>query len=314
MKQQVFILQGDGPGLLVRRQQSAGLPVLYVHGATFPSALSVAYRFNGRSWMDDWNARGFDAWAFDFAGYGGSDRYSDDAQSETIPGRAPQAAAQIARVMSYVAAITGHSAIAMVAHSWGTIPAALFAAQNPQAVNALCLFGPILRRDGETETSAREKYRLVTIEQQRARFMEDVPPDHPAVLIEPELADWGPAYLASEPGASLRVPAAVKIPNGPAADIAQAWCGNLAYDPRDLRCPVLCVRGAWDSVTNDADAAWLLSRLKHPARRDAKIPKGTHLMHLEHSRDDLFVAVGDFLKANAARDQSDVGSTPSGLA
>ena len=87
MKQQVFILQGDGPGLLVRRQQSAGLPVLYVHGATFPSALSVAYRFNGRSWMDDWNARGFDAWAFDFAGYGGSDRYSDDAQSEAIPGR-----------------------------------------------------------------------------------------------------------------------------------------------------------------------------------------------------------------------------------
>jgi pimeloyl-ACP methyl ester carboxylesterase len=299
MKQQVFILQGDGPGLLVRRQQSGGLPVLYVHGATFPSALSAAYRFNGRSWMDDWNARGFDAWAFDFAGFGGSDRYGDDAQSETIPGRAPQAAAQIARVMSYIAAITGHSSVAIVAHSWGTIPAALFAAQNPQAVNALCLFGPVLRRDGEAKTSAREKYRLVTIEQQRARFIEDVPSDHPPVLIEPELADWGPAYLASEPGASLRFPAAVKIPNGPAADIAAAWSGNLAYDPGRLQCPVLCVRGEWDSVTSDADAAWLLSRLSHPARRDVKISKGTHLMHLEHSREDLFVAVGDFLKENA---------------
>jgi pimeloyl-ACP methyl ester carboxylesterase len=248
--------------------------------------------------MDDWNTRGFDAWAFDFAGYGGSDRYGENAQPETIPGRAPQTAAQIARVVAHIASITGHSAVAIVAHSWGTIPAALFAAQNPQAVNALCLFGPVLRRNGDAQAPPREAYRLVTIEQQLARFIEDVPPDHPPLLIEPRLADWGRAYLASEPGASLRLPAAVKIPNGPAADIGAAWSGNLAYDPADLRCPVLCVRGEWDSVTNDADAAWLLSRLKHAASRDVTVPKGTHLMHLEHCREDLFAAVGDFLTQN----------------
>jgi len=297
MKQQVFILQGDGPGLLVRRQQSAGLPVLYVHGATFPSALSAAYRFNNRSWMDDWNTRGFDAWAFDFMGYGGSDRYGD---TDAIPGRVPDAAAQIARVVAYILSTTGHSSLAIVAHSWGTIPAALFAAQNPQSVNALCLFGPVLRRDGKAETAVLEKYRLVTIAQQHARFIEDVPPDHPPVLIEPQLEMWGPAYIASESGASLRLPAAVKIPNGPAADIAAAWSGDLPYDPRDLHCPVLCVRGEWDSVTSDEDASWLASRLKHQMFRDVKILKGTHLMHLEHSREDLFAAVGDFLKENAA--------------
>lgn len=300
MKQQVFILQGDGPGLLVRRQQSAGLPVLYVHGATFPSALSAAYRFNGRSWMDDWNARGFDAWAFDFAGYGGSDSCADNARSEAIPGRAIEAAAQIARVVSHIASFTGQSTVSIVAHSWGTIPAALFAAQNPQAVNALCLFGPVLRRENPEEEARRGKWRLVTIEQQLARFMADVPPDHPPVLIEPQLDAWGPAYLASEPGASQRLQAAVKIPNGPAADIAEAWSGKLAYDPRDLHCPVLCVRGEWDSVTSDADAAWLLCRLPHRASHDAKMPKGTHLMHLEHSREDLFAAVGDFLKEQNA--------------
>lgn len=290
-----FVLRKGGLRLLVRRQQTAGPPILYVHGATFPSALSAAYRFNGRSWMDDWNARGFDAWAFDFAGYGGSDRY-DDAQSGAIPGRAPEAAAQIAHVVEHIASATGHSSVAIVAHSWGTIPAALFAAQNPQAVNALCLFGPILRRNGETETP-REKWRLVTVEQQLARFMAEVPRGHPPVLIEPELCDWGPAYLASEPGASLRLPAAVKIPNGPAADVAAAWSGNPAYDPRDLRCPLLCVRGEWDSLTTDADVAWLRSRA--PACSDAKISKGTHLMHLEHSRDDLFAATGSFLKGAA---------------
>jgi heme-degrading monooxygenase HmoA len=112
MEQQVYTLRGDGPGLLARHQQSAGPPVLYVHGATFPSALSVAYRFKGRSWMDDWNARSFDTWAFDFAGFGGSDRYSDDV--EAMPSRAPDTAAQIARVVSHIASVTGQSSIAVV--------------------------------------------------------------------------------------------------------------------------------------------------------------------------------------------------------
>src|SRR5215470_7547202 len=44
--------------------------VLYVHGATFPSALSIAHRFDGRSWRDALCAAGFDVWGFDFHGFG----------------------------------------------------------------------------------------------------------------------------------------------------------------------------------------------------------------------------------------------------
>lgn len=297
MKQQVAILHGDGLGLLVRRQQSDGPPVLYIHGATFPSALSAAYRFNGRSWMDDWSARGFDAWAFDFTGYGGSDRPADNA-SAAMPGRADDAAEQIARVAAHIVSVTGKASIAIVAHSWGTIPAALFATRNPHSVAKLSMFGPILQREGKSQLAPQERWRLVTVEQQRARFVADVPQDHPPILIEPDLRTWGPAYLASDTEALLRTPPAVRIPNGPGADIADAWSGRLPYDPRDLQCPVLCVRGEWDSLTTDADARWLLSRLKHPAGADRKIAKGTHLMHLEHSREDLFAAAGDFL-ANA---------------
>jgi len=33
--------------------------VLYVHGATFPSALSIAHRFDGSSWRDALGAAGF---------------------------------------------------------------------------------------------------------------------------------------------------------------------------------------------------------------------------------------------------------------
>jgi len=48
--------------------------VLYVHGCTFPSALSVAYRFDGRSWRDELCDAGFHVWALDFHGFG---RFSD---------------------------------------------------------------------------------------------------------------------------------------------------------------------------------------------------------------------------------------------
>src|SRR5512135_1365072 len=63
MTQQTFRLPATDhrPSLFIRRQPSAGAPVLYVHGATFPSALSVGFDFGNGSWLDDWNARGFDA-------------------------------------------------------------------------------------------------------------------------------------------------------------------------------------------------------------------------------------------------------------
>jgi pimeloyl-ACP methyl ester carboxylesterase len=59
--------------------RSEGLPrvVLYVHGATFPSALSIAHRFDGRSWRDELCEAGFTVWGLDFHGFGGSDRYPE---------------------------------------------------------------------------------------------------------------------------------------------------------------------------------------------------------------------------------------------
>src|ERR1051325_10801759 len=49
--------------------------VLYIHGMSFPSALSIAFRFDGHSWRDDLSEAGFDVWALDFYGFGLSDRY-----------------------------------------------------------------------------------------------------------------------------------------------------------------------------------------------------------------------------------------------
>ncbi|PLP59457.1 hypothetical protein CYK37_09030 [Mesorhizobium loti] len=287
------------PRLLIRRAASPGPSVIYVHGATFPSALSVAYRFDGHSWMDDLHRRGFDVWAFDFAGYGGSDRpacFSRSPVGREPEGRAPSACRQLARVVAHVLATTGRSRVSLLAHSWGTLVAGLYATTQLDKVDHLVLFGPIARREGNDGTAANvPAWRLVSIADQLSRFVEDVPAGHPPVLIEPELALWGPAYLATDPDSRSRMPPAVQIPGGPVADIVAAWTGRMAYDPARIKAPTLIVHGGWDGVSNDADAAWLVERLGSRIKLDRKLPKGTHLMHLETGRAALFETAGRFL-------------------
>jgi pimeloyl-ACP methyl ester carboxylesterase len=302
-----FKLQGDDAGtLLLRRWRGDGDPVLYIHGATFPSALSVGYRFGGRSWADHLQTNGFDVWAVDLLGFGGSTRPApmNGPAAGTPPlGRAGEAASQIAAVVDHIRRERDGARVHLVAHSWGTMAAGLFAGDNADAVGRLVWFGPIAQRQiaGLPAPEQIGAWREVSIADQLKRFVEDVPSDHPPVLIEPDLAEWGPAYLATDPGASGRSPPAVRIPNGPQADIIAAMAGRLAYEPGRVVAPTLIVRGAWDNLCRDADAAWLIDALGTTEKRDVVISAATHLMHLEHGRDGLFAATADWLSRRAAR-------------
>jgi pimeloyl-ACP methyl ester carboxylesterase len=121
------------------------------------------------------------------------------------------------------------------------------------------------------------------------------------VLLRRHFDEWGPLYLDSDRDSRTRSPPAVKIPNGPAQDIAGALGGQLAYDPGLIRCPVAIIRGEWDSLCTDDDAHWLFAALRSTAlRRDVKISRGTHLMHLEASRFALYRETEAFLRGGDA--------------
>jgi len=295
------------PALLLREQAAAsdlGRPVLYIHGATFPSASSVMFRFHGVSWADRLNQAGFDVFGLDFAGYGGSERYP--AMGDAVPpageplGRAAEAADQIERAVRFIVAETGVSRISVVAHSWGTIAGGLFAARHPELVDRLAFFGPIVRREGPREPEPPlGPWLPLTVSAQHARFIEDVPPGQDPLLFEDEFPRWAETYLDSDPGSRDRAPPAVKTPSGPIADIMAAWSGRLAYDPAALRSPVAIIHGAWDSLSTDADAAWLRAALTaSPEVHAISVPRATHLMHLEQGRDGLFKATTAFLEAS----------------
>jgi pimeloyl-ACP methyl ester carboxylesterase len=268
--------------------------VLYLHGATFPSALSVAYRFDGMSWRDAMCDAGFDVWALDFLGFGGSDRYPEmesGADANAPLGLAADVVAQVEAVVQFILDQGDHQQVSLVTHSWGSMPAGLFAAKHPTLVDRIVMFAPLARREGPryTPRPTLPAWKLVTNDQQWTRFVEDVPPGEPSVLARDDFTAWSEAYLGSDPAARSRSPPAVKTPSGPLVEILRAWHGELAWEPGDVQAPVAIIRGAWDGLVTDQDARWLFERLARSAeRRDVKIGRGTHLMHLEVMRTALW--------------------------
>ena len=127
--------------------------------------------------------------------------------------------------------------------------------------------------------------------------MEDVPRGQPQVLSEAHFHAWGQAYLASDPCADTRWPPSVWTPAGPMADVRAWWSGQWLFEPADVKASTLLIRGEWDSLCTDADAATLLNALGGAHRSDCRIARATHLMHLETQRVELYRQTNEFLRA-----------------
>ena len=274
--------------------------VLYVHGGTFPSGLSIAHRFDGRSWRDALCAQGFDVWGLDFHGFGFSDPYPEmSAPAEANPplGRAADCSRQLGAAVRFIAEHHAVSRISLIAHSWGTIVAGEFAGRCPELVDRLVFFGAIARRKAQGERQRLPGWRLISLEDQWQRFVADVPPGEQPVLSRRHFDEWGERYLDTDPESRTRSPAAVRTPSGAFQDIYDAWAGELAYEPALIRAPVAIIRGEWDGMCADGDANWLFGALSASRqRRDIKIGRATHLMHLEENRFALYREAEGFLR------------------
>jgi len=279
-------------------------PVLYVHGGTFPSGLSIAHRFDGRSWRDALCALGFHAWGLDFHGFGSSDPYPEMAEpADAHPplGRAADCSRQLEAAVRFIGERSGLPRVSLVAHSWGTIVAGEFAGRCPELVDRLVFFGPIARREPPGERQRLPGWRLISLKDQWDRFVSEVPAGEAPVLSRRHFDEWGERYLDTDPASRTRAPTAVKNPSGAFQDIYDAWAGELAYDPGRIRAPVAIIRGEWDQMCPDADARWLFDALSaSPVRRDIKIGRATHLMHLEENRFALYREAECFLSGSVA--------------
>jgi pimeloyl-ACP methyl ester carboxylesterase len=267
--------------------------VIYVHGATFGCECSVFFPLDRRSWADSLLDAGFNVWGFDFVGYGASSRYPEGG----VPrGRMVEAATQLQAAVAEVRQLNGGRPVCLLAHSWGCTVAAHVAGLESEGISGMALFGPVAKRANPHQAipsappfadwSAWAQYR---------RMIEGVPRGEASVLSDGHFDRWARCYLASDADSARREPPSVRVPGGPAVDIAAWWSGSALLDLAAVHQPALLVRGEWDAVCDEADLQWWLSALGSKVRESEALPRGTHLMHLESGRESLYAACNRFL-------------------
>jgi heme-degrading monooxygenase HmoA len=93
----------------------------------------------------------------------------------------------------------------------------------------------------------------------------------------------------------------IHFPSGPLQDVEDMLHGKPYYRPAELKLPVLVVRGEWDEYPNNIDAEKLFTSLENaPYKKYVVVEKGTHVMHLEKSRYQLYDETLRFLKYGAS--------------
>jgi pimeloyl-ACP methyl ester carboxylesterase len=288
----------------MKPQHARDTGVLFVHGSTFPTRLASGYEFGaGDSWLSFVAARGYLACGLDFAGYGASSRPAamlEPANHGPPVLRAPEAAAQIAAAIQYLHESRGLTGVHVVAHSWGTIPAATFGAGHPAELKSLTLFGPVVPVAGkpaEDPTRAAWFAQDAMARLDRLRFKDVLPPG--LSLLEPAVdRRWALEFVAANLHVAEDPPETVRIPQGPGRDIEEAQAGVYPYVAKDVRVPVFVVYGSYDSLVNTEQASAFLARFTgSPMRWHLRIDDGTHVMHLERNRRSLYESIAAFIAA-----------------
>jgi pimeloyl-ACP methyl ester carboxylesterase len=283
--------------------------VLFVHGASFPTMLAAGFEFApGDSWMAYTARQGYVACGLDFLGFGASSRppaMNGSAHDAPPVTDAREAAREIALAVDDLHRRQGMASVHIVAHSWGTVPAATFAAAHAHALASLTLFGPIvpLAVAGSANTD-HPAWWTITAQQrlEQLRFKDVLPPGK--YLLEHAVDQrWAPAFAATVPHVKGDLPGILRIPNGPLADIDAVSAGSYPYDASNVIVPVFVVYGNYDHVVDDAGAARFLQKFTNsPLRWRLRIDDGTHVMHLETHRRSLYESVNAFI--HAAEDQA----------
>ena len=279
--------------------------LLYVHGGSTPAEADFDVQFGGISWMDFIAQHGYDVYFVDIRGYGHSTRppEMDHPARENPPvARTQVAVRDIGSAVDFVKTRRHVAKLLLMGWSWGCAIMGSYAGDHNDSVEKLILYAPTWLEQPSAPITASQPpigaYRTWSMESAKARWLTDVPEQQRESLIPPGWFDqFAAAALASDPKSSSLNPAAIRVPNGSAADYADGWSvGKPVYDPSKITVPTLIVHAEWD-ITNPAFMAqgvWKqLTRTSY--KRYVEIGGGTHSIFKERNRMELFREVQLFL-------------------
>lgn len=308
-----YSINSDTPDIqlqLLRRRRrntgraSSGTTLMLIHGATFPSESLFDVPVDGASFMDVLATAGFDVWAVDARGYGGSTRPTEMAAPPNTVSpltRAQVAARDLASAIEYVLAENGIERLSLVAMSWGGSVAGIYAEQHGKYLEKLVLVAPLwlsnrpLRIDAGQPLTA---WRLINVDAFREAWLAGVPADqHDTVLPPGWFEQWATVTISTDPDAAG--PGTIRAPGGAIQDVRENWLANRPlYDPSAITAPVLLLHAEWDQDVRVDMMQDLFRRFDNAAhRRWIEVGGGTHMILMEPGRWQAFDEIINFLKA-----------------
>jgi pimeloyl-ACP methyl ester carboxylesterase len=281
--------------------ESNDYPVLLLHGSSFPSALSFGFVMDNTAWMDNLTENGYDVYALDFLGYGNSDRYPEmqiNSSKGKPLGRATEVYPDVDKAVHLILQKTGKDKLYLLGHSWGGSVAALYASKFPDKIARLVLFAAITaRNDSDPLKYIESSYEILT-PLKRIEAMQNLTPAGKECRLEKNIFEsWGNTWLISDPLSIKFKSDSVRYPSGPSQDIEDLHHNKSYYSPAGIKAPTLIIRGEWDKYPNNTDYEILFTSLENAAsKKYVVIEHGTHVMHLEKSRYQLYDEVLHFLQ------------------
>ncbi len=250
--------------------------VLLLHGATWSGRPDFDLQIRDYSLMEALARAGYDTFALDIHGYGGSDPPREEGDYAT----ADQAIKDVAAAIEYIGKLRGPRAINLFGWSWGAHVAGLYASEHPEQIIRLVLYGFFPGRGKTVPTGMPEHLPL-------ERFKTNSYAATQSDFIDGEYerdvaARFGREALAACP----RSPLGVGIDFGSRMPL---------FLPQQLRVPVMQIYGAFDLQPphkRSRLAAEEFSRIEGRCldffndlstwdKRFVVIPGGGHGVHLE---------------------------------
>ncbi|SQJ12813.1 Esterase/lipase [Serratia rubidaea] len=280
--------------------------LLMVHGATYSSGSLYDTPVAGVSFMDHLAYAGFDVYAVDVRGYGGSTRpqaMTQPTRSGLPLGRTETAVRDFTCAANFLLNTRQLKQLNIFGMSWGSTIAATYTTKNNEKVRRLGLLAPQWLSHKPVPIDSGEAlgaWRIVNMHAAKQHWLSGAPAEKRDSLIPAGTFDaWVERTLPDEPDAELRAHASFKSGNGPIQDIREYWTANKPYyDPKDIDVPVILIHGEWDiDVPIDLAQDWFLRATGSPEKRWVEIGEATHMLILEKNRLSAIHALTDFISA-----------------
>ncbi|MBK8011560.1 MAG: alpha/beta fold hydrolase [Deltaproteobacteria bacterium] len=265
--------------------------VVMTHGAGSPSSAIWDLRHKDYSLMRNLACAGFDTYALDVRGFGGSTKMpglKTPPEGKQPLVRAAETMPDVGAVVAFAQRSSNVEAVDIFAWSWGCDVAAMYASRHPKSIRRLVLFAPVYDRRWPSRHIAKGAWRAMPKSELFAFF--DAAREEREVLEE---IATGMFRFSAENERELR------LPNGPYRDIygvdAPVWSA------RRIEAHTLVLRGDQDKASTAQSVRHLLRDLSRARSKRETILKGLgHFAFRERGHAALTTAVIAFLSAPEA--------------